>query len=258
MGKRRMPGEGSIFRTTRKLADGRIRDRWQAQLSVGGRTDRRLVTRTCRTRVEAAAALRELKAAAAIPSRKISVGDYLERWVRDARNIRPTTRHGYEAVITYHLRPTIGHVQLRELSPAYVENALAKLAPTMSPKSLRNVHIVLRRALGQALRAGLVARNVASREYVDAPRVPVAEPRALSGEEVDRFLETCRGDRLEALFVTEMGTGLRLGELCGLSNEDIDLTAGRLLAPAVGFEPTTKRLTAARSTTELRRSESIA
>jgi integrase len=229
MSKRRMPGEGSIYQRTTKLADGRIRVRWHAQWSVGGRTDRRLVTRTRRTRPEAAAALRELQAAVTIPSTRISVGDYLERWVRDARNIRPTTRHGYEAVITYHLRPTIGHVQLRELSPVHVENALAKMAPTMSPKSLRNVHGVLRRALGQALRAGLVARNVASREYVDAPRVPVAEPRALSAEEVRRFLGTCRGDRIEALFVTAVGTGARLGELGGLANEDVDLTAGRLV-----------------------------
>ena len=122
-----------------------------------------------------------------------------------------------------------GHVRLRELSPVHVETALAKLAPTMSPKSLRNVHIVVRRALGQALRAGLVTRNVASREYVDAPRVPVAEPRALSVEEVHRFLEACRGDRLEALFVTEVGTGLRWGELGGLANEDVDLVAGRLV-----------------------------
>lgn len=229
MSRRRMPGEGSIFRTTRKLADGRIRVRWQAQWSIGGRTDRRLVTRTCRNRAEAAAALRELQAAVTIPSTNILTGDYLVRWVRDARNIRPTTRHGYEAVVNYHLRPAIGHVRLRELSPDHVEKALAKLAPTMSPKSLRNVHIVVRRALGQALRSGLVVRNVASREYVDAPRVPVAEPRALSVEEVHRFLEACRGDRLEALFVTEMGTGLRQGELTGLANEDVDLVAGRLV-----------------------------
>jgi integrase len=229
MSKRRMPGEGSIYKRTTKLADGRIRVRWQAQWSIGGRTDRRLVTRTCRTRAEAAAALRELQADATIPSTNILTGDYLGRWVRDARNIRPTTRHGYEAVVNCHLRPAIGHVRLRELSPVHVETALAKLAPTMSPKSLRNVHIVVRRALGQALRAGLVARNVASREYVDAPRVPVAEPRALSAEEVDRFLEACRGDRLEALFVTEVGTGLRWGELGGLANEDVDLVAGRLV-----------------------------
>jgi integrase len=224
-----MPGEGSIFRTTRKLADGRIRIRWQAQLSVGGRSDRRLTTRTCRTRAEAVTALRELQAAVALPSSRISTGAYLVRWVRDARNIRPSTRHGYESAVTYHLCPTIGHIPLRELSPVHVENALRTMAPTMSPKFLRNVHGVLRRALGQAHRAGLVGRNVASREYVDAPRVPVGEPRALSIEEVHQLVEACRGDRIEAMFVTAVGTGLRLGELCGLANEDVDLTAGRLV-----------------------------
>lgn len=217
-----MVGEGSIY----KLPTGQ----WMAQLSIGGRSGRRYVRRTRPTRAEARATLEELRAehrAGVNPSRML-LSDYLERWVRDARNIRASTRHGYQAVIAYHLAPTIGAVRLVDLTPLHVETALAQLAPTMSAKTLRNTHAVLRRGLGQAVRAGLVSRNVASREFVDAPRVPAEEPRALSAAEVHRLVEQLRGDRLEALFLVAIGTGLRQGELLGLAWEDVDLERGRL------------------------------
>jgi integrase len=217
-----MPGQGSIF----QRADGR----WVAQLSIGGRVGRRFLKRIRKTRREATEALDQLRAGHASgqqPSR-LTVGAYLEQWVRDARNIRPSTRHGYEAVIRYHLAPTIGHVRLVALTPPHVEAMLATVDERLSPKSLRNVHAVLRRALGQAQRAGLVARNVASREFVDAPRVPVEEPRALSADEVRRFLVAASDDRLAALFVLAIGTGLRQGELLGLAWEDLDLDRQQL------------------------------
>jgi integrase len=219
-----MSGEGAIF----PITDKRGRRRWRAQLSIGGRTSRRYVTRTRSTRAEARQALDELRAASVSGSSRMTVSDYLERWVADARNIRETTRHGYAAVVTTHLVPAIGHRRLDQLTPSDVERMLADLAPAMSPKTLRNAHAVLRRALGQAQRAGLVARNVAAREYVDAPRVTVAEPEALSIDEVRRLLAAARGDRLEALFVLAVATGLRQGEILGLAWEDLDLEGARL------------------------------
>jgi len=211
-----MPGQGSIF----QRADGR----WVAQLSIGGRVGRRFLKRIRKTRREAAEALDQLRAGHASgqqPSR-LTLGAYLEQWVRDARNIRPSTRNGYASVVTYHLAPAIGHVRLVALTPLHVESMLATVGQRLSPKSLRNVHAVLRRALGQAVRAGLIARNVAAREFVDAPRVPVEEPRALSTGEVHRLLAAIAGDRLEALFVVAIGTGLRQGEILGLAWEDVE------------------------------------
>jgi integrase len=129
-------------------------------------------------------------------------------------------------VVTHHLTPRIGHLTLRELTPLHVEQMLGDLEGRMTPKTARNVHVVLRRALGQALRAGLVSRNVASREYVDAPKVPQSDPDALTRAQVRRLLEAASGDRLEALFVLAVATGLRQGELLGLEWQDIDLETG--------------------------------
>lgn len=216
-----MPGEGSIYR---RASD----KRWVAALSSGPRGARRRQVRYADTRAEAKAALEELRSRGVVNRTTVTVAAFLESWVRDARGIRPNTRHGYEAAVTFHLSPTLGHLRLVDLSPLHVERALAALGPRMSPKSLRNVHGVLRRALGQAVRVGLVDRNVASREFVDAPRVTVDEPDALSEDEIRAVLAAARGDRIEAHVLVGLGTGLRQGEQLGLSWQDVDLGAGRL------------------------------
>jgi integrase len=217
-----MPGSGSVYRE---------RGRWIAQLAIGPRGQQLKIRRTRVTRAEAQAALAELREQRRPPSAtKLTVGAYLERWVADVRNLRPATRHAYANAIDYHLSPAIGSIRLADLSPLHVESMLASVGETVSPKTLRNVHAVLRRALAMAVRAGLLTRNVASREFVDAPRVPVEEPRALSLAEVHRLLAVVRGDRLEALFVLAIGTGLRQGELLGLAWEDVELSA---LVPAL-------------------------
>jgi integrase len=205
------------------------RGQWVAQLSIGGRGRRRYVRRTKPNRREALAALAELRDEQHPPSAtRVTVGAFLEAWIRSARNLRPATQHAYANAIAYHLAPVIGDVRLAELSPLDVERMLAVVGQSVGAKTLRNVHAVLRRALTMAVRQGLLTRNVAGREFVDAPRVPAEEPRALSVDEVHRLLDAAKGDRLEALFVTALGTGLRQGELLGLAWEDLDLAAGRI------------------------------
>lgn len=183
-----MGGDGSIYRRDERT--------WVAQLSIGSRVSRRYVRRNAPTRAAARAALEELKAEhrAGVHRSRITTGDYLERWVAEVRNIRPSTRRGYANAVAYHLNPAIGHVRLFDLSPLDVEGMLSRHSGTMSPKLLRNVHAVLRRALTHAVRSGLVTRNVASREYVDAPSVTVDEPEAFSTEEVRALLHALEGD----------------------------------------------------------------
>ena len=224
-----MPGEGSVFK---RASDGY----WAAQLSMGPRGARRTFTAYRRTRTEALEALAELrKRAGRVDRTTITVGAFLERWVRDARDIRPTTRHGYEAAIVTHLTPSLGHLRLVDLTPLDVEAMLARLAPTMRPKTLRNVHVVLRRALGQAVRAELVERNVADKQYVDPPKVTVDEPDALTTAQIDAILAILPGNPpetpahpLQAHVLVALGTGLRQGEQLGLAWEDLDLDGGTL------------------------------
>jgi integrase len=215
-----MTGTGSVYRE---------RGRWIAQLTIGPRGQTLKLRRTRPTRQDALVALAELRdRRRPLAVERLTVGAYLERWVADVRNLRPATLHAYANAVSYHLTPALGSIRLGDLSPLHVESMLTTVGERLGPKSLRNIHAVLRRALAMAVRAGLLTRNVASREFVDAPRVPVAEPRALSFDEVRRLLAVAKGDRLEALFTLAVGTGLRQGELLGLAWEDLDLDAGRL------------------------------
>lgn len=85
---------------------------------------------------------------------------------------------------------------------------------------------MLRTALGVARRWELVDRNVAT--LVDPPRAKRPKIRPLEPAEARRFLESVRGDRLEALYSVALALGLRQGEALGLRWQDVDLDAGIL------------------------------
>jgi integrase len=96
----------------------------------------------------------------------------------------------------------------------------------LSPTTVRYAYTVLRIALGEALRSKRVVRNVALE--VRAPRAVQAERTPLTLVQVATFLEHVRGDRLEALYLTAIGLGLRSGELLALRWSDVDLDAATL------------------------------
>jgi len=116
-------------------------------------------------------------------------------------------------------------VRLDQLTPAILQAAYARLLGRgLSPKSVLNAHRLLHRALADAVRWGLLARNPC--DLVDPPRVPRPVVRALDADGVARLLAACAGDDLGPLITVAVLTGLRLGELLGLQWDDVDLEAG--------------------------------
>ena len=83
------------------------------------------------------------------------------------------------------------------------------------------MHHVLHKALSQAVRWELIPRNPA--DNVKVPTPSTKEMRALAADEARRLLEAARDDRLEALYVLAIHTGMRRGELLGLKRDDVDL-----------------------------------
>jgi integrase len=95
-----------------------------------------------------------------------------------------------------------------------------------SANTRRLVHAVLHRAFKQAVKLGMVPRNVC--DAVEAPRVARKEVQALTGEQVAKLFRAAGGDRMEALYVVAVASGLRMGELFGLDWPDVDLDGGAL------------------------------
>jgi integrase len=141
--------------------------------------------------------------------------------------VRPTTYERYEQIVRIHVRPALGSVKLKNLTPVHVRGLYReKLEAGLSARTVQYIHVTLHKALKQAVQDGLIPRNAT--EAVKAPQVRREEMRPLSAEQVKVLLEVARGDRLEALYVLAIHTGLRQGELLRLKWEDVDLESGTL------------------------------
>ena len=163
-----------------------------------------------------------------VVSDKRTVGQYLKEWLEVIRpRLQPTTYARYETFVRRQLIPEIGRVKLSRLTAQQVQKVYALWRERgLSATTVKHMHTVLHNALGQAVRWEYVARNVA--DLVDKPRPAVREMNTLSRVQVGQFLEAAEGDRLEALYILALSTGLRQGELLALRWPYVDLERGSL------------------------------
>jgi integrase len=198
-------------------ADGRRRQR-----SKGG----------FRTRKDAERYLREqlvsLDAGTYMAPHKLTVATYLaEHWLpaMQARGLRPSTLARYESHVRCAITPALGRLPLQALMPTHLNKLYGDLRTAgRAPKTIRNIHGVMSKALADAERWGLVGRNVARR--ADVPALVRPKLRVWSPEQIRAFLAAVASDRLFAAWLLAATTGMRRGELLGLRWEDIDLDAG--------------------------------
>jgi integrase len=213
--RRAANGDGTLYH--RK--DGR----WEIAYTVDGQRHR-FVSRSrseVRRRLMAGLKARE-EGIHQRPTRE-TAATFLNTWLPGMRpQLRYSTWVRYEKYLRIHVLPVIGSVPLVRLGPQHVravqERMLAKRA---SPTSVHHAQAVLHRALEDAVRWGLVPRNVAS--LVRPPKMACPQMRALSAEQVARLFEIATGDRLEALWVLAATAGMRHGELLALRWPEVDL-----------------------------------
>ena len=147
----------------------------------------------------------------------------MDRWLTETiePSRRPNTTVAYRNVIRLHIKPQIGHVQLAKLTPQDVERLMNRVREKgLSARMAQFTRSVLRAALKQALKWGLVARYVAL--LTDSPTVEDFVTHPLTPVQATEFLEAARGERHEALYATTLWLGLRRGEVLGLRWADID------------------------------------
>lgn len=126
-----------------------------------------------------------------------------------------------------HAIPIIGKTPLAKLSAQHLQALYArKLAEGLSPTTVQHLHEVLHRALNRAVRLGVVYRNVA--DMVDPPRMSHHEMATLTEEQSRILLDVAAGERLEALYILALTTGMRQGEMLALKWHDVDLDGATL------------------------------
>jgi integrase len=223
MTKKGANGEGSVYR--RK--DGRVVGEWT---DANGRT--RYITSKSMSKGEIKAAIRkklqERDEGIAHDSGGLTVETYMDRWLESIKDrVRPGTFKPYEAIIRLHVKPTLGKTQLEKLNAIRIERLYAqKLEAGLSGRRVRYIHVTIRKALKDAVRLQLLSRNVA--DAAIPPRQSKSKIEPLTQEQLRALLEVARDDKLHALYVLAITTGMRQGELLGLLWKDIDLEAGTL------------------------------
>jgi integrase len=230
--KSRANGDGDVF--PRKNKAGKITSYRGAYVSPHGK--RRYVSGKNKTEAREALAAARADAAGGVvlDAGKLTVAEYLERWLSDclgplvsSGKMEHSTFVRYQGIVKNHISPTIGRKKLKDLGRTEVRTLYSAKGKELSPRSVDYIHVTLQKALSQAMRDNLIPRNVATGERPRSSRKR-EEIMALSSEQARALLSTAKGERNEALYIVAVHTGLRQGELLGLKWADLDLAGRRL------------------------------
>lgn len=240
MARKAAAGTGSIRKKT-VTRNGRVYTFWEARYTAGtdpgtGKQIQRSITG--KTQKEVAKRLKEavaaLDAGTYIAPSRLTVGEWLDIWARDyLGGVKPLTVTSYHSTIRNHLKPALGAIRLEALNTHTIQafyNRLSKPKEEggagLSPKTVKNVHGVLHRALQQGVLIGYLRANPA--DACTLPRVVKKQIQPLDEDQSRQFLDAIQGHPLEILFTVTLFTGLREGEVLGLTWDCVDFQKGVL------------------------------
>ena len=227
--KRRDAGSGTI----RQRKDGRWEGRYtlgydpktgkQLTRSIYGKTKREVRDALNKT-------LTDIHEGTYIEPTTMTVGQWLDTWLKEYKiNIRPETTASYEMHIRIHLKPDLGKIRLNKLTTHQIQLLYNKLINErgLSPKTVKNVHGALHAALEQAKINGYLRINPS--EGTTLPKIEKEEVKTMDIDDVSAFLQAIKGDPYELPLFVDLFTGLRQGELLGLTWDCVDFEKGTLL-----------------------------
>ena len=238
MAKRRPSGDGLV----RKRADGR----WEGRIVVGHKENGNPIYRSvfAEKQSDLMPRLNELKMQYAgvelTEESSITLGEWLGRWLEEYKKpiLRPSTYSGYGKDIENHILPYLGAKKLTQLKTADIQKHYNRLLEAgrkndigkgkgLANATVRGIHMVLREALDSAVREGLIPRNPA--DGTSPPKIHRKEKQVLTKDELETFMKLIENDEVwYDFFYTEIITGMRQGEICGLRWEDFDEAKGTL------------------------------
>ena len=214
------------------------------ELGADGDDKRRRKTENYHNKREAEKRLTELLRQAdtgmLTDTKKMTVGKYFEYWLENycKPNLAASTYYGYDLIVKKHIGPILGALFLDKLQPAHIQNYYSQAlkggrkggkgerGEGLSPTTVLYHHRVLREALKHAVRWQILARNPA--DACTPPRKDRPEMQIFSEEQITRLLDHLRGSYLYMPTYLAIASGMRAGEILGLSWSDVDLEAGAI------------------------------
>lgn len=222
--------------TIRKRSDGR----WEARFTTGrdpgtGKQIQKSVYGATQSEVrkKLQQATTSIDEGVYIQPSKLTVAAWLDIWVAEyLGGIKPSTAFLYSEQIRLYIKPALGAVKLDALNAHTIQgfyNALGRDRDgkkPLSPKSVKNIHGILHRALQKAVAIGYLRFNPS--EACTLPRIEKKEITPLDEGQMTVFLQAIKGHRFENLFTVALFTGIREGEILGLMWNCVDLENGTI------------------------------
>lgn len=194
----------------------------QIQRSISGKTQKEV-------RQKLQAATSSIAAGTYTAPCKMTLGEWLDIWKEEyLGGVKPLTIKDYNNHINAHIKPALGAVRLDGLEPHMIQkfyNTMSdKNGTPLAAKTIKNVHGVLHKALQQAIANGYISQNPTAACVL--PKVQKLEINPLEPNEIALFLKEANQDSYCNLFTVAIFTGMRQGELLGLSWENVDFKKG--------------------------------
>lgn len=227
MAKKRGQNEGSI----RQRKDGT----WEARVTVGilanGKQNRKSLYGKTRQEVAVKMTdlLNNLQKGLIVNPTEMTLNEWLDYYMLEykKRYVKPTTYINYTVKIKNHIKPIIGHYKLKALRQDIIQKFVNSLSDKgLAPSTVEDIYKLLRNALETAVDDGLIVKNVANK--VKLPKVPKPKINVLTQEQQNDFVKQAKETYMGSIYILDLCTGMRLGELLGLKWEDIDFKEQQL------------------------------
>ena len=231
--KRGAAGTGSIRKKTRTNPSGKTYTYWEARYSMGfdpvtGKQVQKSITAP--TQKAATQKLRAILASIDTGTYRepceMTLGAWMDTWLKEyLTHTKPLTQKTYFELVKKHIKPELGTIQLGTLDTHTIQRFYNSLTEAgLSPKSIKNIHGVLHSALQQALANNYITVNPTN--ACKLPRIVKPEIRPLEPEEIKSLLREAQLDDYCNLFIAALFTGMRQGELLGLSWDYVNFETG--------------------------------
>ncbi len=222
-------------KTRNAKGNGSVRQRengtWEARCTINGKRKSFYGGKQSDVLKAMRAAQAAADSGAYFEPQRISLAKWLDLWLDEyvKPSSKPLTYTTYKSRIDTHIKPALGGIKLTALNSTKIQvfyNDLLRVSE-LSPKTIKNIHGILHKALDQALKLRYIGLNPA--DACILPRVEKKEIKPLNETEIAAFLVEIQNDEpLRDLFTVALFTGMREGEICGLSWDGVNFKDGTI------------------------------